>query len=82
MYANRPWVKEWETWTLIDNNDGTVSFQTIGGHFLCAENGGDSVCQANRLSIGNWEKFFLVYLSDGRVALKTHDKGKYVSVQP
>lgn len=82
VYANRPWVKEWETWTLIDNNDGTVSFQTIGGHFLCAENGGDSVCQANRVSIGNWEKFILVNLPDGRVALKTHDKGKFVSVQP
>jgi hypothetical protein len=81
VYANRPELKEWETWTLIDNNDGTVSFQTINGHFLCAEEGGGRECQANRTAIGNWEKFYIVNLPNGKIALKTHDKGKFVSVQ-
>jgi hypothetical protein len=81
VYANRLKVGDWETWTLIANSDGTVSFQTHDGHFLCAEQGGGQECQANRTSIGTWEKFYLVNLPDGKIALKTHDKGKFVSVQ-
>jgi hypothetical protein len=27
IYANRPEIGEWETWTLVDNFDGTVSFK-------------------------------------------------------
>ena|SRR5215475_11066014 len=52
VYANRPEPQDWETWTLIDNGDGTVSFKTINGHFLCAEEGGGRECQANRTQIG------------------------------
>lgn len=81
VYANRPQVGDWETWTLIDNNDGTVSFQTFNGNYLSAEQGGGEACYANRTTIGNWEKFYLVNLPDGKVALKTHDQGKFVSVQ-
>ena len=81
VYANRPQVGPWETWTLIDNHDGTISLQTNDGHFFCAEEGGGRECQADRTAIGNWEKFYLVNLSDGRVAFKTHDKGQFVSVQ-
>lgn len=81
VYANRMQVGDWETWTLIGNPDGTASLQTINGHYLTAEGGGGSVCQADRTAIGNWEKFFLVNLPSGKVALKTHDQGKFVSVQ-
>jgi hypothetical protein len=82
VYANRPQVGEWETWTLIGNGDSTVSFQTSNGHFLCAEEGGGRECQADRTSIGDWEKFQLVNLPDGKVALRTRNAGKFVSVQP
>lgn len=81
VYANRPAVKDWETWTLIENGDGTVSFQTANGHFLVAEGGGGRECQADRTAIGPWEKFVIVNLPDGKIALKTHDQGKFVSVQ-
>jgi hypothetical protein len=81
VFANRPEVDEWETWTLIDNNDGTVSFQTANGHFLVTEEGRGRECWANRTSIEPWEKFVLVNLPNGKVALTTHDKGKFVSVQ-
>jgi hypothetical protein len=83
VYANRPQVGDWETWTLIDNNDGTVSFKSFNGNYLSAQQGGGdgSAVYVNRTAIGTWEKFFLISLPDGRVALKTHDKGKFVSVQ-
>ncbi len=86
VYANRPQVGDWETWTLIDNNDGTVSFKSFNGNFLSAELGGGVALYANRTSIGG-EKFHLVNLSSGKVALKTHlftgfpPLQKFVSVQ-
>jgi len=81
VYANRPQVGDWETWTFVDNNDGTVSFKSFNGNFLSAEQGGGVALYANRTTIGDWEKFYIVNLPGGKVALKTHDKGKFVSVQ-
>lgn len=40
VYANRVQVGPWETWNVIDNHDGTLSFQTTNGHLLTATNGG------------------------------------------
>jgi len=82
VYANRPQLGDWEKCNLITNQDGSVSFQSINGHYLCAEMGGDSYCVADRTAIGSWERFIIENQSDGHVALKTHDKHKYVSVQP
>lgn len=81
VYANRPQVGDWETWTIVDNNDGTVSFESFNGNYLSAQQGGGTALYANRTTIGTWEKFYLVNLPDGRIALKTHDLGKFVSVQ-
>ncbi len=83
VYANRPQVGDWETWTVIDNNDGTISFQSFNGNYLSAQGGGGDgmAVYVNRTTIGTWEKFILVNLPDGKIALKTHDKGQYVSVQ-
>jgi hypothetical protein len=81
VYANRPQVGDWETWTLIDNNDGTVSFKSFNGNYLSAQLGGGTGVYVNRTTIGTWEKFYMVNLPDGRIALKTHDLGKFVSVQ-
>jgi hypothetical protein len=81
VFANRPQVKEWETWRLIRNGDGSVSFQTWDGHYLTARDGGGRECWADATSIGPFEKFELVNLPDCRVALKTQARGKFVSVQ-
>ena len=80
VYANRPQVGDWETWTLIDNNDGTVSFESFNGNYLSAQLGGGTALYVNRTTIGTWEKFYLVNLPDGKIALKTHDLGRFVSV--
>jgi hypothetical protein len=81
VFANRPWVKEWERWTMIKNDDGTVSFKAFNGHFLVAEEGGGRECWANRTAIGPWEKFIMVPAPDGKIALKTLERQKFVSVQ-
>lgn len=80
VYANRPQVGDWETWTLVDNNDGTVSFESFNGNYLSAQLGGGTALYVNRTTIGTWEKFYVVNLPDGKIALKTHDLGKFVSV--
>jgi hypothetical protein len=84
VYANRPQQGPWETWTLINNGDGTVSFRTNNGHFLTATNGGGdgSYCMADRTATGNWERFYMQLLGDGHVTIRTHDKGTFLSVQP
>ena len=58
-----------------------MSFQTFNGQYLVAKDGGGRECRADSRHIGPWEKFFLVNLPDCRVALRTFEKGKFVSVQ-
>jgi hypothetical protein len=82
VHANRPHILPWENHFLVRNNDGTVSFGHNAFYFV-AENGGGggSVCNWNRTAIGSWEKFWMEYQGDGTFALKTFEKGTYVSVQ-
>ncbi len=83
VYANRVQVGPWETWTLINNADGTVSLQSTDGHFLSALNGGGgSYCTVTPTVIGNSERFLMQTLPDGHIALRTHDRNTYLSVQP
>jgi hypothetical protein len=83
VHANRHLIGPWETATLIRNGNGTVSLRAQGGHYFVAENGGGagSVCNWNRVGIGEWEQFWMEYQPDGMFALKTLNKGTYVSVQ-
>jgi hypothetical protein len=82
VHANRNIIGPWENHSMICNNDGTVSFGHNGAFFV-AENGGGggSVCNWNRRAIGPWEKFRMEAQGDGTYALKTVEKGTYVSVQ-
>lgn len=84
VYANRPTVSTWETWTLIHNPNGTVSLQSTNGHYLTATNegGNGSYCMSDRTAISNWEQFYIVNQPGGHIAIKTHDQGTYLSVQP
>lgn len=54
------------------------SFKTVEGYYLCAENGGGNILTADRTEIGPWEKFQIVNLSNGYVALKSYE-GYYLS---
>ena len=84
VYANRVALDSWETWTLVDNHDGTLSFQASDAqHFLTATNGGGdgSYCLVNQKSINSSERFVIRPQNDGRVALQTAN-GRFLSVQP
>ena len=83
VYANRVQVGPWETWNVIDNHDGTLSFQTTNGHLLTATNGGGSgsYCLTTPTNIGASERSDKEDVAGGHIALKTQ-KGTYLSVLP
>lgn len=68
--AASPWIREWETFTLVDLNGGQlqsgdrVNLQTFDGHFLCAEGGGGAELNATRLEGREWETF-TIWRPDG-----------------
>ena len=57
IVANRPSAGAWETFRLIDLDDGRVALQAYNGQYLCAKNGGGDQIVANRDSVGAWETF-------------------------
>jgi hypothetical protein len=60
LICNRTGASGWESFAVVDNGDGSVSLQSSGGTYVCAENGGTEPLVANRTAIGGWEKFLLV----------------------
>jgi murein DD-endopeptidase MepM/ murein hydrolase activator NlpD len=84
--ANRNEAREWETFTLLDLNDGElengdeVNIRTINGNFFVAINGGGGDLFANAAVKDEWKKFKIVrfntsptnVIRDGdRIAFKT-----------
>lgn len=61
-----------------DVKNERVSFKTSGGYYLCAEDGGGDELTADRAEIGPWEKFQIVNLSKGYIAIKSYE-GYYLS---
>lgn len=67
MRANRGAVGPWETFTWIDNSDGTASLRAnANSKYACSDSGGVGII-ANRTSIGAWEKFTVASASAGPV---------------
>ncbi len=89
--ADRDAAGEWETFTLIDLNGGSlmagdrVHLRTSDGtHYLVAEDGGGREVKADRTAAGAWETFIIVKaggsgeIMDGdAIALKA-DNGNFV----
>lgn len=57
-------------------NGYTTAFQSSGGFFVVAENGGGSVVNANRTGIGPWETFTLIDQNGGNL-----ESGDLVNIQ-
>ena len=55
VYSNRDQRGAWETWTMIDNGNGTFAFRSDSGKYLVADE--DHALRANRDGIGPWESF-------------------------
>ncbi|GII21604.1 hypothetical protein [Planosporangium mesophilum] len=82
LVANRSLIGQWELFKLIDNDDGTTSFQArAGGGFVTAEDGGNAPLIANRTAIRLWEKFDLAAVpgDPGAFSLRSRANNKFVA---
>lgn len=79
LFANRNEAYGWETFSLINFDDGKSALYSNSNKFLCAELNSLKEITATRESIGNWESFKLIYINENVVAIKA-DNGKYVSI--
>ena len=80
LVANRDsYGGAWETITLVNNSDGTVSLKSgANGNYVCAVIDESNQLLARSASIGTWEKFYLERLSSGSFAFKAYANNKYV----
>lgn len=60
--VNRAAAGQWESFTLLDNGDGTFGIKSYHNTYLCAQNGS---LVADRTSAGGWEKFKIVNAATG-----------------
>ena len=82
VWADRDKIGSDEKFDLIDNGNGTVSFRSMMGTYLSADDKLDKQrISANRTKIDVNERFKLEFLGSGKVAIKAHD-GNYLSVAP
>lgn len=69
----------WETFQIVNNNDGTVSLKSIAnGKYVCAVIDENNQLLPRGESVGTWEKFIIEKISDGEYALYSLANGKYV----
>lgn len=80
LIANRTAAQAWETFQLVTNPDGTVSFLSLANNtYVSADlnRGGTLVAEAS--GILAWEKFREVTNSDGTVSFQALANNQYVS---
>jgi hypothetical protein len=72
-------LKGWETFKLINNTDGSVSFLSLSnGLFVSADELGASPLIANRDINRQWERFIITPNSDGSVSLESQANWNFV----
>lgn len=60
----------------------TISLQSmINNRFVCAESAGAKPLIANRTVVGEWEKFDLIGVGNGQVAMRAHANGRFVCAE-
>ena len=53
----RTWVQPWETFEVVNNNDGTIAFKTAFNRFVRGEGTGGIANQ--QTYVGPWERWVL-----------------------
>lgn len=71
---------KWETFDLVDLENGKVALRVYDGHYICAEEGGGREIIADRKMIAGWQSFEMEDLGDGKVAFRAAN-GQYVCVE-
>ena len=82
IVANRDsYGGSWETFYLINNDDGTVSLKADANNkYVCAVLDEENQLVPRSESVGTWEKFQIYKISDTEYGLKSAENGKYVKV--
>ena len=82
IVANRDsYGGSWETFYLINNDDGTVSIKADANNkYVCAVLDEENQLVPRSESVGTWEKFQIYKISDTEYGLKSAENGKYVKV--
>lgn len=80
IVANRDsYGGSWETFYLINNDDGTVSLKADANNkYVCAVLDEENQLVPRSESVGTWEKFQIYKINDTEYGLKSAENGKYV----
>ena len=82
LIANRDSSGGWEQFRVINNTDGTISFQSRANNkYLCTvfdDTDKENPIVARSNKIGTWEKYYLEKQNDGTYALRTYVNNYYV----
>ena len=80
LVANRGAAQKWETFNVINNSDGTVSFQAVANNkYVTADLNQETKLIARATEIQAWEKFRKFDRGNGKVALQAVANNLYVS---
>ena len=83
VWADRHELSLWETWGLVHNADGTVSFSSDQGWYMCTHPDRDKEIWTDSPAVqGEGEKFGLELIGNGQIALRSRATNQYVSVAP
>jgi Chitinase class I len=80
LVANRGTAQEWETFNVINNSDGTISFQAVANNkYVTADLNQETKLIARATEIQAWEKFRKIDRGNGKMALQAVANNLYVS---
>lgn len=57
LFADRPWIRGWEEFEVIDLGDSKIALRAFNGKYVCAELDHGAYLVANRDWIRGWETF-------------------------
>lgn len=80
VYGNRTTVQGWEKFKIINNPDGSVSFQSQANNlYLTADLNNGTKLTALAKGVLGWEKFWRINNADGTVSFQAQANNLYVS---
>ncbi|MCA1957691.1 MAG: metallophosphoesterase [Nitrospira sp.] len=80
LIANRNKIGPWETFEMIELDDGQVALKACNKKFVRAKDGGGGELKPDRSWIKDHESFLLEIRGENKIALRTHN-GKYVCAE-
>lgn len=80
LVANRATAQGWETFQIINNPDGSVSFLSMANYkYITADLNNSGRLIASAKGVLGWEKFWKITNADGTVSFMAQANNKYVT---